>query len=93
MANIPVAVLFILRLVLYSFIGKLRAYFNSIGRCNPYRPGNLSSNPCASTEVKKWLKAASVEQRRAHVTPRQAPPIFSTHLRLLVTEISRLHFT
>lgn len=30
-----------------------------------------------------------MEQRRAHVTPRQAPPIFSTHLRLLVTEICR----
>jgi hypothetical protein len=70
-----------------SVIGKLRAYFNSIGRCDAYRPNNYSSNPCASAEVKKWLKAASVEQRHAHVTPRQAPPIFSTHLRLLVTEI------
>lgn len=73
-----------------SVIGKLRAHFNSIGRCNPHRPGDFSSNPCASPEVKRWLKAASVEQRRAHVTPRQAPPIFSTHLRLLVSEISRL---
>ena len=35
------------------------------------------------------MKAAFKEQRIARVTPRQAPPIFSTHLRLLAADISR----
>ena len=72
-----------------SMIGKLRAFFNSLGRVNAYSPLDPRSNPCSSTFVKNWLKSAYKEQRLARVTPRQAPPIFSTHLRLLAAEIAR----
>ena len=70
-------------------IGKLRAFFNSCGRVNKFSPLDNKSNPCDSKFVKDWLKSAYAEQRRARVTPAQAPPIFSTHLRLLAAEIAR----
>ena len=74
-----------------SFVGKIRAFFNNIGRPNLYVPGDASSNPCASPLVKEWLKASYCEQRRARITPHQAPPVFSDHLRYLVSVIrSRL---
>ena len=72
-----------------SMVGKLRAYFNSRGQTSPFSPGDKKSNPCDSTFVRDWVKSAFKEQRVARVTPHQAPPIFSTHLRLLVAEISR----
>ena len=72
-----------------SMVGKLRAFFNKMGRVNAYSPSDPLSNPCNSTFVREWVKAAFKEQRIARVTPRQAPPIFSTHLRLLAADISR----
>ena len=63
-----------------SYIGQLRAIFNSIGRKG-------SANPCDSDEVKQWLKACRLEQLRHRVTVKQAKPLFSTDLRLLVREI------
>ena len=72
-----------------SMIGKLRAFFNSCGRVNKYSPHDRNSNPCDSKFVKDWLKSAYKEQRQARITPAQAPPIFSTHLRLLAAEIAR----
>ena len=73
-----------------SMVGKLGAFFNSRGRNQPFSPHSpANSNPCNSTFVKDWVKAAFKEQRVAHVTPQQAPPIFSTHLRLLAAEIAR----
>jgi hypothetical protein len=72
-----------------SMVGKLRAFFNSLGRVEAYRPSCPLANPCDAPLVKKWLKAASLEQRTAHVSPKQAVPLFSTHIRLLMVEISR----
>ena len=72
-----------------SYIGKLRAYFNSIGRNDAWRPNYKWGNPCDSLNVKQYLKAMGLEQRAAHVSPSQAPPLFSDKLRLLVTEIKR----
>ena len=72
-----------------SMVGKLRAFFNSRGQTEPFSFDNPRANPCNSTFVKNWIKSAFKEQRLARVTPRQAPPIFSTHLRLLAAEISR----
>lgn len=70
-----------------SMIGKLRAYFNTIGRPDSWRVGNPSSNPCDSPLVKNFLKGVGKEQRAAHVTPKQSPPIFSDTLRLVSAEI------
>ena len=72
-----------------SIVGKLRAFFNSLGRPNAYSPADALGNPCASPLVREWLKATCAEQRRARITPRQAPPIFTQHLRYLVAEIRR----
>ena len=50
-----------------SMIGKLRAFFNSLGRVHAYSPLDPRSNPCSSTFVKNWLKSAYKEQRLARV--------------------------
>lgn len=68
-------------------IGKLRAFFRDIGRSRPYAPGDPLGNPCASPAVLQWDKASAAEQRRARITPHQAPPIFSEHLRFIVETI------
>ena len=58
----------------------LRAVFNAVGRRD-------AANPCDSQDVKNWVKACAKEQQRHRVPVRQARPLFSTHLRLLVKEI------
>lgn len=63
-----------------SYVGQLRAVFNSIGRRN-------HENPCDSEDIKGWVKACAREQQRRRVPVKQARPVFSTHLRLLVKEI------
>ena len=63
-----------------SYVGMLQASFNSIGRRG-------SDNPCMSDMVKGWVKACRLEQERHRVPVRQARPIFSSDLRLLVREI------
>ena len=63
-----------------SYIGMLRAGFNDLGRRG-------AANPCDSRVVKDWLSAYRKEQLRHHVPVKQARPVFSTHIRLLVKEI------
>ena len=63
-----------------SYVGMLRAIFNAVGRRD-------ASNPCDSVEVKDWVKACAKEQQRHRVPVKQARPVFSPHLRLLVKEI------
>ena len=63
-----------------SYVGMLRAVFNSIGRRG-------ATNPCDTEDVKGWVRACALEQQRHRVPVRQAKPVFSTHLRLLVREI------
>jgi hypothetical protein len=72
-----------------SFIGQLRAFYNSIGKNSAWRPNYKWGNPCDSVEVKKYLKALGLEQRESHVTPTQAPPLFSDKIKILITEIDR----
>jgi hypothetical protein len=72
-----------------SYIGKLLAIFKSLGKTDHCRPGHKWSNPIMSTTVKEYLKDMKLEQREAHVSPTQAPPLFSDKLRVLVTEIRR----
>ena len=63
-----------------SYVGMLRAVFNAVGRRD-------AANPCDSLEVKDWVRACSKEQQRHRVPVKQARPVFSPHLRLLVKEI------
>ena len=40
-----------------SYVGQLRAYFNSVGRTQPWRQDGLDGNPCFSFRVRKYVKA------------------------------------
>ena len=59
-----------------SYTGQLRAYYNSVGRTQPWRQGGSWENPCFSFRVGKYVKAVRLEQAEAHITPHQAVPIF-----------------
>ena len=63
-----------------SYVGQLRAVFNAVGRRG-------FQNPCDSVDVRGWVKACAKEQARHRVPVRQATPIFSSQLQLLVKEI------
>ena len=63
-----------------SYVGQLRAEFRDLGL-------QEHLNPCNSPTVKEWVAACAKEQQRHRVPIKQAKPIFSPHLRLLVTEI------
>ena len=63
-----------------SYVGQLRAVFNAVGRRG-------FQNPCDSVDVKGWVRACAKEQARHRVPVRQATPIFSSQLQLLVKEI------
>jgi hypothetical protein len=70
-----------------SMIGKLRAHFNFVGRPDSWWVGSPPANPCNSPHVKNFLKGVGKEQRAAHVSPKQSPPIFSDTLRLVSAKI------
>ena len=70
-----------------SYIGQLRAHFNGRGNRGPWNPRTKEGNPCISVQVGRYLKAIRLEQAEAHVTPKQATPMFSDRLRWLVAEI------
>ena len=72
-----------------SYIGQLRAYFNTCGKTLPWRQNSQWGNPCISFRVQKYLKATRLEQAEARVTPRQAVPIFSDKIRWLANEIRK----
>ena len=59
-----------------SYIGKLQAIFKETGRCGEWNFLLGLSNPAASLQVHKYLKASTEEQLRARITPKQAVPLF-----------------
>ena len=71
-----------------SYVGQLRAQFNSAGRTQPWRWGSSAENPCFSLRVKRYLKWVKLEQAEAHVIPRQAVPLFSDKMAWLVQQIT-----
>ena len=72
-----------------SYLGQLRASFNSIGRTQPWSQESRDGNPCISPRVRKYLQGIRLEQAEAHVTPRQAVPLFSDKIRWLACEIQK----
>lgn len=72
-----------------SYIGKLRAIFNQMGRSGEWHSPLALGNPAASLEVKQYLKSVTEEQLRALITPKQATPLFLPKLRLLARHIDR----
>ena len=63
-----------------SYVGMLCAIFNSLGRLD-------SLNPCNTDNVKGWVRVCALEQQRHRVPVKQARPVFSMRLRLLVRKI------
>ena len=59
-----------------SLIGNLRALFNESGRRGEWDPRLLIGNPATDISLKQYLKAVTVEQLQAQITPPQATPVF-----------------
>lgn len=66
-----------------SYIGKLRAIFNEMGRQGDWNRAFLVGNPASDVLVKQYLKSVTEEQLKARVTPKQATPLFVDKLALL----------
>ena len=66
-----------------SYIGKLRSIFKELGWCGEWNTILGFGNPANSLEVQRYLKASTEEQLRAHITPKQAVPLFLPKLLLL----------
>ena len=73
-----------------STIGKLRAIFNSAGRCGPWNELFCIGNPANDSSVQSYLQFITKEQTAAHISPKQAIPLFfdklSTLTRYLVSK-------
>ena len=66
-----------------SLIGKLRAIFINNDRGGEWFPLWNVGNPAADRSVKQYLISVREEQLKAHVTPRQADPVFLSDLEVL----------
>lgn len=71
------------------FIGKLRAIFKSASRDGNWDVTLELGNPAAFMEAKQYLKAFTLEQLQAAITPPQATPLFVHKLLLLSRHIER----
>ena len=73
-----------------STIGKLRAIFNDAGRHGPWNELFCFGNPASDNSVQSYLQFVTKEQTAAHVSPKQAIPLFfdklSTLTRYLVSK-------
>ncbi len=70
-------------------IGHLRSIFERSGRGRSWCPSTPTGNPACAPEVTSHLKAIQKEQSAAHVTARQAKPLFADKLRAVVAYIER----
>ena len=59
-----------------SYIGKLRAIFQAIGRDGEWNQHLGLGNPAADKTLKDYLRLITAEQLQARVTPKQATPFF-----------------
>ena len=70
-----------------SYIGKLRAIFQSVGRDGEWDKRLSLGNPAAAPLVKLYLKVVTAEQLQARVTPKQATPFFVSKLTQLAEHL------
>ena len=63
--------------------------FKEASRSGPWNNILGFGNPADSLEVQKYLKAVTQEQLRAHITPKQAVPLFLPKLLLLARFLDR----
>ena len=67
-----------------STIGKLRAIFDRAGRNGPWNDLLANGNPASHKSVNDYLRFISREQTVAHVSPKQAIPLFFSKLSKLI---------
>ncbi len=70
-----------------SYIGKLRAIFQSVGRDGEWDRRLSLGNPAAAQLVKLYLRLVTAEQLQAQVTPKQATPFFVSKLTQLAEHL------
>ena len=68
-------------------IGKLRAIFTSTGRNGPWNDLFGSGNPACDKSVKEYLHFITKEQAAAHVSSKQALPLFFDKLSKLIRHL------
>ena len=59
-----------------STIGKLRAIFNNAGRCGPWNELFCIGNLASDNSDQSYLQFITKEQTAAHISPKQAIPLF-----------------
>ena len=72
-----------------SYIGKLQSIFSDAGRQVDWNRSLHLGNPSSDELVKLYLKQVTAEQLQAHVTPKQATPIFPDKLLLLSRHLEK----
>lgn len=70
-----------------NIIGKLRAIFTSTGRNGPWNDLFGSGNPACDKSVKEYLHFKTKEQAAAHVSSKQALPLFFDKLSKLIRHL------
>ncbi len=70
-------------------IGQMKGIFAQHGRGQSWDTATLTGNPAYAADVSRYLKAVQQEQSAAHVTPRQAKPLFTDKLRSIAAYIDR----
>ena len=72
-----------------GIIQQLKIIFTDLGRRGEWDAATGSGNPAVSLLLKQYLKFIKEEQAQAHVSPKQAKPIFLTKLKRIASYISR----
>ena len=68
---------------------QLKKIFESVGRIGEWNNCTKQGNPVMSPSLKQYLKFVKEEQAQAHVSPKQAKPIFLTKLKTIASYIDR----
>lgn len=72
-----------------SIIGQLNSIFQALGKIGAWHEETKSGNPASSGEVRRYLKATRLEQSKAHVSQKQAKPLFLEKLKVLCSYFER----
>ena len=72
-----------------TLIGQLKSLFRAEGFGSPWDSQLHRGNPVDSSLVRAYLKAVRQEQAKAHVTPKQARPLFLDKLELICMYLQR----
>lgn len=72
-----------------SLVGQVRAIFCRLGRGDTWHEVKQTGNPAYAASVRDYVKVVRKEQSKAHVTPRQAKPLFLNKLEAICGYLER----